>query len=122
MPLVEHDYSDRHFNRLSRLKVESVLGRKLSPKHPVHHVNGIKSDLSNRNLVVCEDKQYHDILHQRRRAFVNCGKAHYRKCQFCTTYDDPVKMEKCSGVFAHHVCRMLDAKIRRQKKESLKCL
>lgn len=49
------------------LIAERAIGKSLDPKHPIHHVNGVKSDNRNQNLVVCEDKLYHQLLHRRQR-------------------------------------------------------
>jgi len=46
---------------------EKALGRYLDRKNRVHHVNEIKSDDSNSNLVICEDENYHRLIHARTR-------------------------------------------------------
>jgi len=71
------------------LIVERVLGKSLPEKAEIHHVNENKIDNSNANLVLCEDNAYHTLLHQRKRAYLACGHAHWRKCLFCKKYDDP---------------------------------
>ncbi len=50
---------------LHRVRAERALGRRLDPRHPVHHVDGTKDE--NSPLVICEDYAYHHALHVRMR-------------------------------------------------------
>lgn len=63
--------------------VEKALGHYLEKPHEVHHVNEIKHDNRNENLVICEDRKYHLLLHTRAEAYRATGDAHSRKCVFC---------------------------------------
>lgn len=47
--------------------VERAIGRKLPAGAEVHHVNGNGRDNRPSNLVVCQDKAYHKLLHRRLR-------------------------------------------------------
>ena len=38
------------------------------------------------NLVLCESQEYHSLLHQRKRAYMACGNAKWRKCRICIIY------------------------------------
>lgn len=44
------------------LVAENALGRKLKQGEVVHHINGIKTDNRNQNLLIC-DGAYHHWLH-----------------------------------------------------------
>lgn len=71
------------------LVAEKALGCYLPEGCEVHHVNFVKTDNRNTNLVICDSSSYHQILHTRTRAFIACGNANWRKCSFCKEYDDP---------------------------------
>lgn len=58
----------------------------------IHHVNGVKSDNSPGNLVVCSD-QYHKLLHYRQRAKAECGHANWGRCTYCKQWDDPANLK-----------------------------
>lgn len=71
------------------LLAEAALGKPLPPRAEVHHVRG-KHD--NRALVICEDRKYHQLLHQRQRALDACGNPNWRQCGYCSRYDDPTNL------------------------------
>jgi hypothetical protein len=74
------------------LIVEKILGKMLPLSAVVHHVDKNSLNNSPSNLVVCQDTQYHSLIHARQRALEECGHASWRKCQFCHQYDDPSNM------------------------------
>ena len=51
-----------------RLIAEEVLGKSLPSGAVMHHVNGDKTDNRRKNLVICQDENYHGLLHKRQRA------------------------------------------------------
>jgi hypothetical protein len=89
--------------------VREALGKLLPEKAIVHHGNGTKISGP---LVICQDEQYHRLLHQRMRAHEACGHAGWRKCQFCQRYDDPEKLRFGKRTIWHHECRK---QLRREK-------
>lgn len=48
-----------------RLVVERAMGKLLPITAHVHHLNGIKYDNRQQNLVVCPNDEYHRLLHRR---------------------------------------------------------
>lgn len=71
------------------IKCEKALGKILPIGSIPHHINEVRYDNSNSNLVLCNDRYYHSLLHQRMRAYKACGHANWRKCKVCKKYDDP---------------------------------
>ena len=86
------------------LVVEKILGRILPLSAIVHHNNGKRKDNSPSNFVVCQDQNYHNLLHRRERAFKACGHACWRKCHHCKQYDDPSNLLSVQGRFHHKDC------------------
>lgn len=87
---------------------ERILKRPIG-KNEVHHVNYIKKDNRNENLVICQDRNYHKLLHVRTDALAECGNANYRKCWICKQYGDPAEMinkkkRSYAGNYVHDKC------------------
>ena len=88
---------------------ERVLGRTLSLENEVHHVNKVKHENKTNNLVICEDRAYHFLLHKRQRAVEAGFPATWMKCAFCKHYDAPGNLILCkSGPQRqwHRACRI----------------
>ena len=93
---------------------EAVLGKRLPLGAEVHHDNGIRGDNRHENLVICEDRAYHMLLHRRQRALNACGHADWRVCGYCLQYDAPEKLYIRGPVAHHTVCKNEAARNRKK--------
>lgn len=88
------------------LVAEAAIGHYLDQRHPVHHADENKANNAPANLVVCEDRAYHNLLHRRLRAFQACGDANAERCRLCGGYDnqDDITVENLRNGWssAHH--------------------
>lgn len=65
-------------------KAEKALGRSLPRGAEVHHVDGVKWNNANSNLVICQDSAYHALLHMRARVVKAGGNPDAQKwCHGC---------------------------------------
>lgn len=84
----------------------AALGKQLPNGAEVHHHDRQRTNNDNGNLVVCQDRAYHCLLHVRMRALAACGNASYRRCAVCKRYDDPSRLRfyRCSRVVHRGGC------------------
>jgi hypothetical protein len=67
----------------------AALGRTLPRGAEVHHVNGDKWDNRHSNLVICQDRAYHALLHRNLRILRAGG--------------DPFRDSHCSVIISHQL-------------------
>jgi hypothetical protein len=85
------------------LVVEKAIGNFLPMGAIVHHVDGNVKNNMNNNLIICQNTEYHHLLHRRQRALKACGHANWMICAFCKQFDDPINMYlHPDGRHAHH--------------------
>lgn len=100
------------------LAVEAAMGKFLTLPHEVHHVDRCRANNTNSNLVACEDRAYHSLLHKRLRALETCGNANWEWCRYCKKYDATANMAPLSdGRFHHSACHRKIDPMRRSKHE-----
>ncbi len=92
------------------LLAEKAFGGPLPPKVEVHHH-------TKEQLVICQDRAYHKLLHMRQRALKAGGKANWRKCKYCKQYDAPENLTFWLGQSPlHKECKRIYDRIRKFKK------
>lgn len=98
------DISTGH--RRSRKVIETVLGRPIPKGAEVHHIDENPCNFDNDNLVLCQDRKYHHLLHRRMLALFNCGNANWLLCSYCKKYDSPgnIITAKNNNQFYHKRC------------------
>jgi hypothetical protein len=94
----------RHEKRLLHLVIaERVLGHRLPAGAEVHHVDENKRNNKHTNLVICQDRTYHLLLHHRARVLRAGGNPNTQKiCSRCRelkllTEFSPNKWQKSHG-------------------------
>lgn len=104
---------------------EKALGKLLPQNAEPHHFDGNKANNENKNLILCQDREYHFLLEQRTRAFRACGNPSWRKCWICKKYDSPEKLFiREHGPSYHRTCKKeykRKIKQRRLESEGIRC-
>lgn len=109
-PRSNHGYIGEHVDMAER-----ALGRVLPDGCEVHHVNEIKLDNRPGNLVLCETRAYHGLLHKRARALAACGDASAHRCYLCRGYNDQHDIYITSqGKTRHRACERAARKAQRR--------
>jgi hypothetical protein len=86
------------------LIAEKALGHYLPDGAVVHHLNEINTDNRPENLVICPSSAYHNLIHQRTRAYKASGHADWRMCTYCKQYDSPENLYIGGTTARHKAC------------------
>jgi hypothetical protein len=94
-----HPRKQRTNNRIGQhiLIAEKVLGKYLPQKSIVHHIDGNGHNNENSNLVICENRAYHQLLHARQRAYNAVGDVQQRPCVVCGKYSPIIELSYRNG-------------------------
>lgn len=84
-----HPRSSGHRVLAHVLLAEKALGRPLPEHAEVHHFDGNKANNSPGNLVICQDRAYHALLHARARRLKDCGSLDVKRCPRCKIIKQP---------------------------------
>lgn len=119
-PTVKIGPGKRDYELEHRVVAARALGKPLPLGVEVHHVNGDKKDPRAGNLVICQDRAYHNLLHRRERAYRATGHADWIKCCCCRQYDAPAAMKVYerkdrNGFTAYHLACMLERQRTRKR-------
>ena len=104
-----HHKADKNgYVRKCVLVAEKALGKPFPLCAVVHHVDSMQDNDKNNNLVLCENDNYHKLLHRRERAYHTCGNPNFRKCWLCKTYDSVdnlyIPPKNTMGSIRHRKC------------------
>ncbi len=103
---------------LHRAIAEKALGHALPDSAVVHHWDLDPANNANSNLVICEGRGYHGLLHRRTEALLKTGNANYLKCRLCKQWGPPETMSQyrvaahgsSQPSVQHPACKNLKAK------------
>ena len=107
-PRANHGYVLEHI-----VVAEKALGKPLPLNAEIHH-HGARND--NFQIVVCEGRAYHFLLHTRTRALRACGHTNWRKCWICKKYDRLENLTISKANVYHKRCAAKRERIRKEEK------
>lgn len=71
---------------------ERAVGKPLPSGAQVHHVNGDRADNRPENLVVCQGRAHHALIHVRMRAVMAGHPADWKQCHHCGGWAAPTDL------------------------------
>lgn len=78
------------------LVAEKALGKPLPKGTEVHHIDENRHNNAGSNLVICQDRAYHKLLHRRMRRLRDCGSLDLKRCWKCKEVKSLNEYYRCS--------------------------
>jgi hypothetical protein len=86
----DHPHANsRGYVQESIFKAVKAIGKALPEKAEIHHVDENSLNNENCNLIVCQDHEYHMLLHYRMKALKATGNARSHYCAICKKWSLP---------------------------------
>lgn len=82
-PRSSHGYVLEHI-----VVAEETIGFSLPPGAVVHHIDQNRANNNPGNLVVCEDRRYHALLHSRTESLHATGRPDMKLCPVCEEWKE----------------------------------
>lgn len=101
------------------LRAEEALGHYLPQGAEVHHVDSNRANNDGHNLVICEDHEYHLLLHRRTKAMKASGCPDSRFCRFCKKWEVGMHTDN-RGTSFHKECQAEYDRNRNAHRKSLR--